>query len=219
MTQPGIASVSTLLRRSAHRAAANWPTAADAQAPGRVWALVCRSPFHFGTSSQASHLPSNPKPHLASQPRQRQDAAMPPAPSSTTQRLRHFIAQRMRMSHVYQPLMLMELLGQRVAGQQPVQPRQRTSPAASWGKTSPRSTTPPSASSEWWAGCSPAMASRVMRRGAFPCGQPRTQQQGATTPGNVSRSTDLQSPGSEPAATDHRSQEPAQHQDQSTDAR
>lgn len=36
---------------------------------------------------------------------------MPPTPSSTDQRLRHFIAQRMRMSHVYQPLMLMELLG------------------------------------------------------------------------------------------------------------
>ena len=38
---------------------------------------------------------------------------MPPAPSSTDQRLRHFIAQRMRMSHIYQPLMLMALLGRR----------------------------------------------------------------------------------------------------------
>lgn len=36
---------------------------------------------------------------------------MPSAPSNTYQRLRQFIAQRMRMSHVYQPLMLMELLG------------------------------------------------------------------------------------------------------------
>ena len=32
-------------------------------------------------------------------------------PSSTYERLRHYIAGSMRMSHVYQPLMLMELLG------------------------------------------------------------------------------------------------------------
>ena len=38
---------------------------------------------------------------------------MPPPPSSTYERLRIFIAERMRMSHVYQPLMLMELLGRR----------------------------------------------------------------------------------------------------------
>ena len=38
---------------------------------------------------------------------------MPPPPSATYQRLRHYIAERMRMSHVYQPLMLMELLGRR----------------------------------------------------------------------------------------------------------
>jgi hypothetical protein len=42
-----------------------------------------------------------------------QDAPMPPPPSATYQRLRHTIAERMRMSHVYQPLMLMELLGRR----------------------------------------------------------------------------------------------------------
>jgi hypothetical protein len=36
---------------------------------------------------------------------------MPPHPSPTYERLRHYIAQRMRMSHIYQPLMLMELLG------------------------------------------------------------------------------------------------------------
>jgi 5-methylcytosine-specific restriction endonuclease McrA len=36
---------------------------------------------------------------------------MPPHPSPTYDRLRHYIAQRMRMSHIYQPLMLMELLG------------------------------------------------------------------------------------------------------------
>jgi hypothetical protein len=32
-------------------------------------------------------------------------------PSSTYERLRHYIDERMRMSHLYQPLMLMELLG------------------------------------------------------------------------------------------------------------
>ena len=35
----------------------------------------------------------------------------PPVPSPAYQRLRRFIAERMRMSHIYQPLMLMELLG------------------------------------------------------------------------------------------------------------
>ena len=34
-------------------------------------------------------------------------------PSNTYERLRQYIAERMRMSHVYQPLMLMELLGRR----------------------------------------------------------------------------------------------------------
>ena len=38
---------------------------------------------------------------------------MPPPPSATYQRLRHYIAERMRMSHIDQPLMLMELLGRR----------------------------------------------------------------------------------------------------------
>ena len=38
-------------------------------------------------------------------------AKMPPTPSPTYQRLRDTIAKRMRMSHVDQPLMLMELLG------------------------------------------------------------------------------------------------------------
>jgi len=41
----------------------------------------------------------------------RQDSPMPPSPSATYQRLRETIAERMRMSHIYQPLMLMELLG------------------------------------------------------------------------------------------------------------
>ena len=42
-----------------------------------------------------------------------QDAPMPPPPSATYQRLRETIAERMRMSHIDQPLMLMELLGRR----------------------------------------------------------------------------------------------------------
>lgn len=36
---------------------------------------------------------------------------MPPPPSATYQRLRQYIATQMRMSPIYQPLMLLELLG------------------------------------------------------------------------------------------------------------
>ena len=54
------------------------------------------------------HPPSHPAPALVPQ---RQDPPMPPTPSPTYERLRDFIAKRMRMSHVDQPLMLMELLG------------------------------------------------------------------------------------------------------------
>jgi len=38
---------------------------------------------------------------------------MPPTPSPTYERLRDTNARRMRISHIYQPLMLMELLGRR----------------------------------------------------------------------------------------------------------
>ena len=38
---------------------------------------------------------------------------MASSPSATYQRLREYIAKPMRMSHIYQPLMLMELLGRR----------------------------------------------------------------------------------------------------------
>jgi hypothetical protein len=51
---------------------------------------------------------------------------MPSTPSATYQRLRHYIAKRMRMSHIYQPLMLMELLGHGFARQQPAQPPRKT---------------------------------------------------------------------------------------------
>ena len=51
---------------------------------------------------------------------------MPPTPSPTYERPRATIAKRMRMSHVYQPLILMELLGHGLARQQPAQPPRRT---------------------------------------------------------------------------------------------
>ena len=51
---------------------------------------------------------------------------MPPTPSPTDERLRETIAKRMRMSHVYQPLMPMELLGNGFARQQPAPPPRRT---------------------------------------------------------------------------------------------
>ena len=60
---------------------------------------------------------------------------MPPTPSPTYERLRDTIAKRMRMSHVDQPLMLMELLGRGSARQQPAQPPRRTLPGGSWAKT------------------------------------------------------------------------------------
>jgi hypothetical protein len=53
-------------------------------------------------------------------------AKTPPTPSPTYQRLRDTIAKRMRMSHVDQPLMLMELLGRGFARQQPTPPPRRT---------------------------------------------------------------------------------------------
>jgi len=60
---------------------------------------------------------------------------MPLTPSSTDERLGDYNARRMRMSHVDQPLMLMELLGHGFARQQPAQPPRRTLPAGSLGKT------------------------------------------------------------------------------------
>jgi hypothetical protein len=53
---------------------------------------------------------------------------MPPPPSAAFLRLRAYIAERMRMSHIYQPLMLMELLGRSSPAQR------RTWPGGSWAK-------------------------------------------------------------------------------------
>jgi hypothetical protein len=61
------------------------------------------------TSATPCHTPPQQAgPHKESQPG---SPPMPPTPSPTYERLRDTIARRMRMSHVYQPLMLMELLG------------------------------------------------------------------------------------------------------------
>jgi len=51
---------------------------------------------------------------------------MPPTPSPTDERLRDTIAKRMRMSHAYQPLMLIEVLGHGFPRQQPAPPPRRT---------------------------------------------------------------------------------------------
>ena len=61
---------------------------------------------------------------------------MPPPPSATYQRLRETIAERMRMSPIDQPLMLMELLG-----------RRSPAPAQDVARRI--------LGSAWWARCSP----------------------------------------------------------------
>jgi hypothetical protein len=65
---------------------------------------------------------------------------MPPPPSAIYKRLRAYIAERMRMSHIYQPLMLMELLG-----------RRSPAPAQDVARRI--------LGNGWWARCSPATAS------------------------------------------------------------
>lgn len=61
---------------------------------------------------------------------------MPLHPSPTDERLRAYIAERMRMSPIDQSLMLMDLLGHGSARQQPAQPRRRSSPGT--GTAEPR---------------------------------------------------------------------------------
>jgi hypothetical protein len=67
---------------------------------------------------------------------------MSPYPSPTYERLREYIATRMRMSPIDQPLMLVELLV-------------RSSPAPAPARDVARRIL----ESGWWARCSPAMAS------------------------------------------------------------
>ena len=79
------------------------------------------------------HPPSPPAPALAPTA---PGSLHAPNPSATYERRRDdYIAKRMRMSHVYQPLMLMKLLGHGFARQQPAQPPRRTLTGGSWGKT------------------------------------------------------------------------------------
>ncbi len=80
-----------------------------------------------GFSSSKCHPPSHPPPQQAGPHKESQPGSpQPPTPSPTYERLRDTIARRMRMSHAYQPLMLMELLGHGLAWQQPAPPPSRT---------------------------------------------------------------------------------------------
>jgi hypothetical protein len=80
-----------------------------------------------GLLPRKCHPPSPPRPSKPARTRHpSQDPPMPPTPSPTYKRLRDTIARRMRMSHVVQPLMLMELLGHGFARQQPARPPRRT---------------------------------------------------------------------------------------------
>jgi hypothetical protein len=69
--------------------------------------------------------------------------------SQAYQRLRHYIAERMRMSHIYQPLMLMELQG-------------RSSPAPA------QDIARRILGNGWWAAYLPATASPTMAMGSTP---------------------------------------------------
>ena len=77
--------------------------------------------------------------------RPRQDPPMPPPPSTNCLRLRDYIGQRMRMSHIDQPLMLMELLGRRSPA-----PAQKVARRI-LGEDVTQFATPPDWSSAWWA--------------------------------------------------------------------
>jgi hypothetical protein len=75
---------------------------------------------------------------------------MPPTPS-TYERLREYVARRMRMSHIDQPLMLMELLGRRSPA--PAQDVARRNRRAWWARFSPATASPATseAPTTWWA--------------------------------------------------------------------
>ena len=61
--------------------------------------------------SRGAGLTGRQKPTLARSPGSRHHHSMASSPSAAFLRLRTYIAERMRMSHIYQPLMLLELLG------------------------------------------------------------------------------------------------------------
>ena len=61
--------------------------------------------------SRGSSLTGHPKPTLARSPDSRHHHSIASSPSAAFLGLREFIAERMRMRTIYQPLMLMELLG------------------------------------------------------------------------------------------------------------
>jgi hypothetical protein len=106
------------------------------------------SPQGFSsTSSTPRHTPHQHCPGGATIP------PCPRPPSATYQRLRETIANQMRMSHVYQPLMLMELLGRRSPA--PAQDVARRI----LGEDVTQIEVYPNASSAWWARCSRATAS------------------------------------------------------------
>ncbi len=83
-----------------------------------------------GASALQVPPPVTPRPSKPARTRHPgQDPPHAPTPSPTHERLRDYIAKRMRMSHVCQPLMLMERLGRRSpASAQDVA-------GGSWGRT------------------------------------------------------------------------------------
>ena len=96
--------------------------------------------------SQQGRLPDGP-PKTKPDPVTRQPPGPPHAPTPLHQlpRLRDYIGQRMRMSHIDQPLMLMELLGRRSPA-----PAQKVARRI-LGEDVTQFATPPDWSSAWWA--------------------------------------------------------------------
>jgi hypothetical protein len=104
-----------------HHAAWQRPSCPRGQ---RTWIVIASGKGML--NEQVPPLVTPPRPSKPARTRNSgQDPPMPPTPSPTDERLRETIAKRMRMSHVYQPLMLMELLGHGFARQQPARPPRR----------------------------------------------------------------------------------------------
>jgi hypothetical protein len=105
------------------------------QVPSCPWGQQTWIVIASGRGMLNEQVPPPVTPRPSTGPHSARIPPMPPTPSPTYERLRDYIAKRMRMSHTYQPLMLMELLGHGLARQQPARPQRRTWPAGSWGKT------------------------------------------------------------------------------------